>query len=117
MTMLGMIGGTGLDDPPALTDVETVHPLPPFGLPNSPMALGTPGALRLAFLARHGQGHVHSPSDVPRRANIFALRALGATHVLGVSAVGSLKERLPPLNAVVPDQIIDRTVSRARTFF
>jgi 5'-methylthioadenosine phosphorylase len=117
MAMLGIIGGSGLYDLPGLTDVESVHPTTPFGLPSSPITLGTLGGTRLAFIARHGQGHVHSPSEVPYRANIFALRALGVTHVLGVSAVGSLKETLPPLIAVVPDQIIDRTVSRARTFF
>jgi 5'-methylthioadenosine phosphorylase len=89
----------------------------PFGQPSSPIVTGTIGATRLAFLARHGRGHTLSPSEVPYRANLFALRMIGATHLLSISAVGSLQEAYPPGSAVVPDQIIDRTVHRDRSFF
>ena len=78
-----------------------------------------PGSVRhdVLFLARHGVGHVYSPTSVPYRANVFALKELGATHLLSLSAVGSLREELPPRSLVVPDQIIDRTVRRERSFF
>lgn len=115
--VLGVLGGSGLYHLPGLTMVEEVPVETPFGPPSAPVITGTLGALRLAFLARHGRGHTLNPTDVPYRANIWALKALGATHLLSVSAVGSLREELPPRSAVVPDQIIDRTVARARTFF
>jgi 5'-methylthioadenosine phosphorylase len=89
----------------------------PFGTPSSPVVMGAIGGTRLAFLARHGRGHHLNPSEVPYRANIFALKSLGVEHVLSVSAVGSLKEDLPPRMAVIPDQIIDQTRQRLRTFF
>ncbi|CAN0438991.1 unnamed protein product, partial [Phaeothamnion confervicola] len=78
---------------------------------------GTLAGTPVAFLARHGRGHILTPSEVPYRANIAALRAIGVTHVLSVSAVGSLQEHLPPRTAVLPDQAIDLTRGRARTFF
>jgi 5'-methylthioadenosine phosphorylase len=89
----------------------------PFGMPSSPIVTGTIGETQLAFLARHGRGHHLNPSEIPYRANIFALKSLGTEHVLSVSAVGSLKEALQPLTAVIPDQIIDQTRVRPRTFF
>jgi 5'-methylthioadenosine phosphorylase len=97
--------------------VEEVPVETPFGAPSAPVLTGTLGSLRLAFLARHGRGHTLNPSEVPYRANIWALKALGVTHLLSISAVGSLREELPPRSAAVPDQIIDRTVTRRRTFF
>ncbi|MBA3274472.1 MAG: S-methyl-5'-thioadenosine phosphorylase [Chloroflexia bacterium] len=117
MPTLGIIGGSGLYDLPGLDEVEEIELETPFGRPSSPVVTGTLGGTTLAFIARHGRGHTLTPGEVPYRANIFALRSLGATHVLSVSAVGSLKEELPPRTAVVPDQIIDRTDWRARTFF
>ena len=75
------------------------------------------GQTDVLFLARHGVGHVYSPTSVPYRANVFALKELGATHLLSLSAVGSLREELPPRSLVTPDQIIDRTVAREHSFF
>lgn len=117
MTALGIIGGSGIYDLPELRegashDVET-----PFGRPSAPVREGVISGTRLLFLPRHGLGHVFSPSNLPYRANIHALKQLGATHVLSLSAVGSLMEDLPPTALVLPDQIIDRTVARERTFF
>lgn len=115
--VLGVIGGSGLYRLPGLTMVEEVPVETPFGRPSAPVITGTLGMIQLAFLARHGEGHTLNPTDVPYRANIWALKALGVTHLLSVSAVGSLRAELPPRSAVVPAQIIDRTVARARTFF
>lgn len=117
MTVLGIIGGSGLYDMPGLEGVDEVMPDTPFGAPASPIVTGTLGVTRVAFLARHGRGHVFAPTYVPYRANIAALRIVGVRQILSVSAVGSLRESLSPRTAVVPDQIIDRTTSRARTFF
>ena len=115
--MLGVIGGSGVYDLPGLEIGTDVTPETPFGQPSGPIRLGRLGASQLAFVARHGPGHRWSPTDVPYRANIYALKQLGVTHLLSVSAVGSLREELPPRSLVLPDQIIDRTVSRPRTFF
>ncbi len=117
MAMLGVIGGSGLYELPGLQNVEERILETPFGMPSSPIVTGTLGDTQLAFIARHGRGHTHTPTEIPFRANIFALRTLGVSHVISISAVGSLKEELPPTTAVVPDQIIDRTVFRERTFF
>lgn len=114
---LGVIGGSGLYDLPGLTDVRESAIETPFGAPSAPIVTGTLGRTRLAFLSRHGRGHWLNPTEVPYRANVWALKSLGVTHLLSISAVGSLREDLPPRTAVIPDQIIDRTVSRARTFF
>lgn len=115
--MLGVIGGSGLYDLPDLTDVESLAVETPFGEPSSLVVTGRLHGLRIAFVARHGRGHRLNPTELPYRANIWALRQLGVTHVLSVSAVGSLQDALSPRTAVVPDQVIDRTVSRPRTFF
>ena len=117
MPMLGVIGGSGLYDLPGLADRDEVKVATPFGDPGSPIVTGELAGVRVAFLARHGRGHTFGPSDVPYRANVFAMRMLGVTHLLSVSAVGSLREELPPRTAVVPDQIIDHTSQRPRTFF
>lgn len=115
--MLGVIGGTGLYDLPDLQNVNEISITTPFGDPGAPFTKGTLGGSELVFLARHGQGHRINPSQIPFRANIYALKLLGVTHLLSVSAVGSLREHLPPGTVVVPDQIIDHTVGRERTFF
>ena len=117
MTLLGVIGGSGLYAIDELGDVEQVAIETPFGTPSAPITTGWLGANRIAFLPRHGIGHHLTPSEVPYRANIHALRQLGVTHLLSISAVGSLTEHYPPLTLVCPDQIIDRTVFRDRTFF
>ena len=114
---IGIIGGSGLYDMEALLNREEVHVDTPFGSPSDAITVGTLEGRRVAFLPRHGKGHRISPTEIPARANIFALKTLGVTHIVSVSAVGSLKEELHPLDMVVPDQIIDRTKSRVNSFF
>lgn len=89
----------------------------PFGSPSGDLRIGHLGSTEIVFLSRHGAGHRYSPSTIPYQANIYALKQLGVTHVLSISAVGSLREDLPPRALVIPDQIIDRTVRQDRTFF
>jgi 5'-methylthioadenosine phosphorylase len=116
--MLGIIGGTGLGE--ALgglgtgkaQDVDT-----PFGRPSGPVVTTEIGGLPVALLARHGEGHLLNPSQVPYRANVFALKKLGVTHIVASGAVGSLREELAPRTLVIPDQVIDRTFRRPGTFF
>lgn len=114
---LGVIGGSGLYDLPDLQVIEQVDIDTPFGRPSDEIIVGSLHGQEIVFLPRHGRGHRVSPSDLPYQANIYAMKALGVTHLLSVSAVGSLREDLPPLSLLVPDQIIDRTVIRPRTFF
>ncbi len=117
MGILGIIGGSGVYELEELRDGETLHIETPFGVPSSPLRRAQAGQLELVFLARHGLGHRLSPSEVPYRANVYALKELGVTHLLSLSAVGSLRQEIPPQTLVLPDQIIDRTDGRARTFF
>ena len=114
---IGVIGGSGLYEMAGLTDVEEVRITTPFGDPSDVIVLGVLSGRRVAFLPRHGRGHRINPTNVPFRANIFALKTLGVKRILSVSAVGSLTERIHPLDMVVPDQLIDRTKSRPSTFF
>ncbi len=114
---LGIIGGSGLYDLPSLEVIDRVDIETPFGRPSDQVVIGRVHGQEVVFLPRHGRGHRVSPSDLPYQANIYAFKALGVTHLFSVSAVGSLREDLPPLTLVVPDQIIDRTVIRPRTFF
>ncbi|MBI2853577.1 MAG: S-methyl-5'-thioadenosine phosphorylase [Chloroflexi bacterium] len=114
---VGIIGGSGLYKIEGLTDVEEVRPETPFGMPSDEIVLGTLEGVRVAFLPRHGRGHRISPSELPSRANIFALKSLGVQWIVAVSAVGSLQEKFKPLDIVVPDQLIDRTKGRPSTFF
>jgi 5'-methylthioadenosine phosphorylase len=114
---LGVIGGSGLYAMEGLTDVEEVMPQTPFGAPSDAILTGMLGEQPVAFLPRHGRGHRISPTEVPSRANIYALKALGVEWIISVSAVGSLREDYSPLDLVVPDQIFDRTRSRANSFF
>ena len=114
---IGIIGGSGLYDMEALTDREEVRPETPFGEPSDAIVLGTLEGTRVAFLPRHGKGHRLNPTNIPVQANIFALKTLGVTHVVSISAVGSLREEIRPLDMVVPDQLIDRTKSRVNSFF
>jgi 5'-methylthioadenosine phosphorylase len=115
--MLAVIGGSGIYDLEEAGKSESVVLETPFGSPSGPVLKARIGDTDLFFLARHGVGHVYSPTSVPYRANVFALKELGATHLISLSAVGSLREELSPRMLVIPDQIIDRTVSRERTFF
>ena len=114
---IGVIGGSGLYEMAGLTDGEEVRIATPFGDPSDAIMLGALSGRRVAFLPRHGRGHRINPTNVPFRANIFALKILGVKRILSVSAVGSLTERIHPLDMVVPDQLIDRTKSRPSTFF
>jgi 5'-methylthioadenosine phosphorylase len=115
--VLGIIGGSGLYDLPGLTGVRRETVRTPFGQPSDAIVLGRLGEQEIAFVARHGAGHRLSPSEVPYRANLHALKQLGATRVISVSAVGSMKEEIAPGHLVLPTQFIDRTVARPRTFF
>jgi len=114
---LGIIGGSGVYDMDELRHGVSVDVETPFGRPSAPVRTGKIGETDVYFLPRHGMGHTLSPSDLPYRANIHALKQLGATHILSLSAVGSLREDLPPRALVLPSQIIDRTLLRKRTFF
>lgn len=114
---LGVIGGSGVYGLEHLQNAESIDIDTPFGRPSAPVRHGHMGTTEVFFIPRHGLGHVYSPTDLPYRANIHALKQLGATHVLSLSAVGSLREDLPPRSIVLPDQIIDRTVQRPRSFF
>ncbi len=115
--VLAVIGGSGLYHFPTLKDVESVEINTPFGKPSAPVILGTLAGKRVAFLARHGIGHHISPSEVNYRANIYALKALGAQRVVSVSACGSLRQDYAPGHIVIPDQLFDFTRNRPRTFF
>lgn len=114
---IAVIGGSGLYRMPDLTDTETRIVETPFGAPSDAITIGTLAGRRVAFLPRHGVGHRLPPTLVPARANFYALKSLGVRAVISVSAVGSLREEIAPLHLVVPDQIVDRTTSRVRTFF
>lgn len=114
---IGIIGGSGLYQMEALSDIETIHIDTPFGSPSDAIILGTLDGTRVAFLARHGRGHTLMPSELPFRANIYAMKSLGVEYLISASAVGSLKEAAKPLDMVVPDQFIDRTRNRVSTFF
>ncbi len=115
--LIGILGGSGLYDMEALTDVLELHIDTPFGSPSDAIVRGTVDGVSVAFLARHGRGHRLLPSEVPYRANIHALRQLGVRYVLSLSAVGSLREDIRPLDMVLPDQFIDLTRQRKSTFF
>jgi 5'-methylthioadenosine phosphorylase len=114
---IGIIGGSGLYKMEALKDVEEVTIDTPFGKPSDAIILGTIDGTRVAFLARHGRNHHLTPSELPFRANIYAMKSLGVQYLISASAVGSLKQEAKPLDMVVPDQFIDRTKNRASTFF
>ncbi len=116
---IGIIGGSGLYQMPELTEVEEVSVETPFGRPSDAFVVGTLEGQRVAFLARHGRGHKLLPTELPFRANIYAMKLLGVERILSASAVGSLQEQYAPLDMVIPDQFFDRTRARAResTFF
>lgn len=114
---IAIIGGSGLYEMEGLTDIEEVRLSTPFGEPSDAIVIGTFAGTRVAFLPRHGRGHRFSPSELPVQANIFALKLLGVERIISVSAVGSLREEIRPLDLVVPDQLIDRTKGRPNSFF
>lgn len=117
MITIGIIGGSGLYDMAELTDREERQVETPFGDPSAPYVVGTLGGKRVAFLARHGEGHRLLPSELNFRANIFGFKKLGVEFILSASAVGSLKEQYRPLDLLMPDQFFDRTQGRVSTFF
>lgn len=112
-----VIGGSGFYDLPGIVDLQEVSVNTPFGAPSDAILLGRLQGRRVAFLPRHGRQHSLLPGEVNAQANIYALKSLGVTHVLSVSAVGSLREQIAPGDVVLPHQFIDRTVQRPRTFF
>ncbi|WP_427162462.1 S-methyl-5'-thioadenosine phosphorylase [Aliinostoc sp. HNIBRCY26] len=114
---IGIIGGSGLYQMAALKDVEEMHIDTPFGSPSDALILGNLDGVKVAFLARHGRNHTLLPSELPFRANIYAMKKLGVEYLISASAVGSLQAQAKPLDMVVPDQFIDRTKNRISTFF
>ncbi len=117
-TMVGVIGGSGLYAIEGISEVEELWPDTPFGKPSDSIVVGRLAGVRVAFLPRHGRGHRLSPSELPSQANIWAMKALEVTHLLSISAVGSLREDYAPRDVVIPDQLIDRTKGlRPATFF
>lgn len=114
---IGIIGGSGLYQMPELKDVEEIRIDTPFGSPSDAFIMGTLEDQRVAFLPRHGRGHRFTPTELPFRANIYAMKLLGVERILSASAVGSLQEQYAPLDMVIPDQFFDRTRARESTFF
>ena len=116
-TMIGVIGGSGVYQIDGLEGASWVKAKSPFGPPSDEVLVGRLGGLPIAFLPRHGRGHIHTPSTVPYRANMDALKRLGVTDVIAVSAVGSLRADYTPGDFVLVDQYIDRTFAREKSFF
>jgi len=114
---IGIIGGSGLYQVEGLSDIRELTIETPFGRPSDNLILGTLEGTRVAFLARHGRGHRLTPSELPFRANIYAMKMLGVERIISASAVGSLQEQYAPTDIVIPDQFFDRTRGRVSTFF
>lgn len=114
---IGIIGGSGLYQMSALTNVREVSVDTPFGKPSDNFIVGNLDGVEVAFLARHGRNHHLTPTEVPYRANIYGMKQIGVEYLISASAVGSLQAEVKPLDLVLPDQFIDRTKSRASTFF
>jgi 5'-methylthioadenosine phosphorylase len=115
---IGVIGGSGLYEIAGMSDVERLTVTTPFGAPSDELVVGVLGGVRMAFLPRHGRGHRISPSELPSQANVWAMKSLGVTHLISISAVGSLREHIAPRDVVVPNQLLDRTKGvRPATFF
>jgi len=114
---IGVIGGTALYDIEGLTDIEKINIDTPFGKPSDAIITGKLDGVGIAFLPRHGKGHRISPTEVPYRANIYALKSLGVEHIIAINSVGSFRQEIKPGDLVIPDQLIDRTRSRVNSFF
>jgi len=114
---IGVIGGTGLYDIEGMTDVEEVDITTLFGQPSDTITIGKLEGVGIAFLPRHGKGHRISPSELPSRANIYALKSLGVEQIIAVCSTGSFKKEIEPGHLLIPDQLIDRTRNRINTFF
>ena len=115
--IIGIIGGSGLYDIEGLENPQWVAVDTPWGMPSDEILRGTLGGVEMAFLPRHGRGHVHTPTGIDYRANIDALKRLGVTDVISISACGSFREEMAPGDFVIVDQFIDRTVVREKSFF
>ncbi len=115
--IVGVIGGSGLYEMEGLEEVQTISLNTPFGAPSDSFVVGRLEGVKIAFLPRHGKGHRISPSSLNFRANIYAMKLLGVQWIIGVSAVGSMKESIHPGDMVIPNQFIDRTTGRSNTFF
>ena len=114
---IAVIGGTGLENIEGLTDIRQVNIDTPFGQPSDAIIIGKLDGIGIAFLPRHGRGHFISPTELPVRANIYALKSLGVEQIIAVCSCGSFKQEYAPGDLVIPDQIIDRTRNRVNTFF
>src|SRR5579863_6968797 len=115
--IIGVIGGSGLYQMEGMTDVEEVAVQTPFGDPSDVITIGKVDGVSMAFLPRHGRGHRINPTEIPVRANIWALKGLGVEWLISVSAVGSLRKKIAPRDLVIPNQLFDRTKSRVNTFY
>src|SRR5680860_552549 len=114
---IAIIGGSGIDDPGILKDAVEINMETPFGIPASPLICGQIDGVEVVVLARHGKGHTIMPTKVPFRANIWALKEIGCTHIIATTACGSLQEKIKPRDLVILDQFIDFTKQRNLTFF
>ncbi len=114
---IGVIGGSGLYDIEGMTEIKEVDINTPFGRPSDSITIGKLEGINVAFLPRHGRGHRISPTEIPARANIYALKSLGVEWIIAVNSAGGLKEKTKPGDFVIPDQLIDRTRSRVNSFF
>ncbi|MGA1868132.1 MAG: S-methyl-5'-thioadenosine phosphorylase [bacterium] len=117
MLKIGLLGGSGFDDSRLIENIEQVEVSTPFGLPSDKLTIGNFEGIDLVILARHGKGHTIYPTGVNYRANIWAMKELGVTHIIATTAVGSLREKIAPGHLVLPDQFIDRTTKRHSTFY
>lgn len=114
---IAVIGGTGLEQIEGMTGIRTVDIDTPFGKPSDSITIGKLEGVNIAFLPRHGRGHRISPSELPARANIYALKSLGVQHIIAVCSAGSFQQDIVPGHLLIPDQLIDRTNKRISTFF
>lgn len=117
MIQIGIIGGSGLYNIDGLKEIKEISVKTPFGNTSDKVITGKIGGVKVGFIARHNRNHILTPTEVPYRANIYALKKLGAGIILAFSAVGSLQEKFPPKTLVMPDQLIDKTTLRQNTFF
>ncbi|MFH1032352.1 MAG: S-methyl-5'-thioadenosine phosphorylase [Chloroflexota bacterium] len=114
---IGVIGGTGLYDIEGMVDIQEVNIETPFGKPSDAITIGKLEGVGIAFLPRHGKGHRIMPSELPSRANIYALKSLGVEHIIAINSAGSFKKTIKPGDLLIPDQLIDRTKGRISSFF
>src|SRR5579859_3540827 len=114
---IGVIGGSGLYQMEGMTEIEEINVQTPFGDPSDVITVGNVEGVSMAFLPRHGRGHRISPTELPVRANIWALKSLGVEWVISVSAVGSLREHIAPRDLIIPDQLFDRTKGRLNSLY